>query len=207
MNQVGLVISGVEGCATFLLADAGEVGDWAGDTNPTSPDPYDSAGSDWHRVLLDSLDEDVVEVDLGTEHHGLAVTVGETGRHEVFRTPTGLRLATRKGGPTGAGAFITSPLTDPFLGGALSLPSGWLIIMSALVPAGGLLHHDAPADLPALLAEAERSGTDLIKITDGYGGRALLVQLGPGTLSVWVEPQHSDPALGVIDRWELRLSA
>ncbi|MEU8003569.1 hypothetical protein AB0B66_20625 [Catellatospora sp. NPDC049111] len=222
LELLGRAISSGGGCATFLLADAGEVGDWAGDTNATSSDPYDSEGSDWHRVLLESLDDDVVEVDLGAGRRGLGVTMGETGRHTVFRTPTGLLLATRQGGPAGdadyptaAGSterllssdafwdFVSAPLTKPFLGGTLRTPSGWLMIMSAMVPASGLHRDDSPVELPALL-DAEQSGTDAVELSDGYGGRALLVRVGPTALSVWFEHQHSDPALGTVDRCELR---
>lgn len=222
LELLGRAISSGGGCATFLLADAGEVGDWAGDTNATSSDPYDLVGSDWHRVMLESLDDDVVEVDLGAGR-GLGVTMGETGRHTVFRTPTGLLLATRTGGPAGdadyptaAGSterllgsdafwdFIASPLTKPFLGGTLRTPSGWLMIMSAIAPARGLHRDDSPVRLPALLDDAEQSGTDAVELSDGYGGRALLVRVGPTALSVWFEPQHSDPALGTVERCELR---
>ncbi|GHJ47150.1 hypothetical protein Cs7R123_44920 [Catellatospora sp. TT07R-123] len=207
----------------MLLADAGEIGDWAGDTNATSADPYDPAGSDWHRVMLDSLDDDVVEVDLGAGRRGLGVTMGENGWHTVFRTPTGLLMATRKGGPaadaefpTAAGSverllssdafwdFIAAPLTKPFQGGTLHVPSGWLMIMSAIVPTKDLHRDGSPVDVAALLDDAEQSGTDVVEVGDGYGGRALLVRVGPTALSAWFEPQRSDPALGIVDRCELR---
>jgi hypothetical protein len=220
---LGSAISGGGGSATFLLADATDIDDWAGDTNATSSDPYDTEGSDWHRVMLDALDDDVVQVDLGAGRHGIGLTVGETGWHTVFRTPTGLRMVTRIGGPAndteyptaagsterllGTDAFwnhVAAPLARPIPAGTLRMHSGWLMIMSTLASSKGLHRDGTPIDLPALLADAENAGMDAVEVSDAAGGQALLVHVSVETLSVWYGPEHSDPALGRIDRCDLR---